>query len=274
MDRRCWCSRSRRLLAAAAWGAVNAPPPPPPPYESFHWNSSSESTSMSSTASSTPGPPDHAELELVSSSYPPSNVRRITTKKHMKLNQSDSHKACGNTLFTTRHYLAAIEAYTLALSLLPETYLTRAAVLHSNIAACHLHLFNPESALHHSTLALQLRPNWSRAMIRQMKALEALGGWKELEGVVEQAKGLLDGSVEVEGGLTEKERREVEGIVKRGEMGCAESAKREVGEVCGKLRELGDGLLGAFGMSTKDFGVRDQGGGKYSMTFGRGEKSG
>lgn len=47
-----------------------------------------------------------------------------------------------------------------------------------------------------------------------------------------------------------------------------EAQEREMGEMWGKLRELGDGLLRPFGLSTNNFQVvKDENTGGYSMNF-------
>ncbi len=49
----------------------------------------------------------------------------------------------------------------------------------------------------------------------------------------------------------------------------AVAQKAETDEMLGKLRELGDGLLGKFGLSTNMFKFDQQEGGGYSMRFER-----
>lgn len=47
----------------------------------------------------------------------------------------------------------------------------------------------------------------------------------------------------------------------------AAQQKKETDEMLGKLKDLGNGLLGKFGLSTDMFKFHEQPGGGYSMSF-------
>ncbi|KAH0613373.1 uncharacterized protein H6S33_009753 [Morchella sextelata] len=184
------------------------------------------------------------------------------------LAESNSYRLSGNTLFTSSLFMAALDAYNLALEHCPVYLTYEAATIHNNISAVHLKLQNPAEAVKSATKALEGRPGWSKALYRRAKGREAVGGWSSLQGAHEDYMALLEKNGE---GLTEREKRDLEEKVKWLPRRIEEAREKDTCEVLGKLKDLGNGLLRPFGLSTDNFGmVKDEKTGGYSLSFGKG----
>ena len=73
------------------------------------------------------------------------------------------------------------------------------------------------------------------------------------------------------GQLTPSDARTVRSMLRELEPKVKEAQEREMGEMWGKLKDLGDGLLKPFGLSTSNFQmVKDEKTGGYSMNFQQG----
>ncbi|XP_073312277.1 protein CLMP1-like [Primulina huaijiensis] len=85
----------------------------------------------------------------------------------------------GNRRFQSKDYLGALKQYEDALKLTPKTNPDR-AVFHSNIAACLMHIkpIDYGSVISECTLALQVQPQFVRALLRRARAYEAIGKYE------------------------------------------------------------------------------------------------
>ncbi|KAD3067953.1 hypothetical protein E3N88_35833 [Mikania micrantha] len=81
----------------------------------------------------------------------------------------------GNKLFQTKYYEGAILKYQKALKLLPGNHLD-VSYLHSNIAACYMQMGITDfpRAIHECDLALEITPNYSKALLKRSRCYEAL----------------------------------------------------------------------------------------------------
>lgn len=184
------------------------------------------------------------------------------------LAESNSYRLSGNTLFTSSLFMAALDAYKLALEYCPIYLTYEAATIHNNISAVYLKLQNPAEAVKSASKALEGRPGWPKALYRRAKGREAVGGWSSLQGAYEDYMTLLEKNGE---GLTEKEKSDLEEKVKWLPRRIEEAKDKDTCEVLGKLKDLGNGLLRPFGLSTDSFGcVKDEKTGGYSLSFGKG----
>lgn len=105
-----------------------------------------------------------------------------------------------------------------------------------------------------------------KALIRRAKARTELGSWAELQGAEEDYTQLLRMRE-----LTGMDRKNAEREVGVLRPRLEEAKSREMREMMGKLKGLGDGLLKPFGMSTDMFNfVRDERTGGYSVNFDKG----
>lgn len=149
--------------------------------------------------------------------------------------ESNSYRLSGNTLFTSSLFMAALDAYNLALEYCPVYLTYEAATIHNNISAVHLKLQNPAEAVKSATKALEGRPGWSKALYRRAKGREAIGGWSSLQGAHEDYMALLEKNGE---GLTEREKRDLEEKVKWLPRRIEEAREKDTCEVLGKLKDV------------------------------------
>ncbi|KAH7035798.1 uncharacterized protein B0I36DRAFT_238350 [Microdochium trichocladiopsis] len=280
--------------------------------------------SGSSTASAVPETskqPLEEELD-----EPP--VERFPPEEEAKLlAESQQHKTKANSLFASGSYQDAIDSYQEAVSLCPHYLYYDLAVLHSNVAACHLKLEQWKEAIKSATDSLKglervdreilageeelersqaaqqtnedddveeeivsvgaqssgpgvpkqdsqeeqaLRKRRedvarirAKALMRRARAKSELGGWSNLSGAEEDYK-QLSGMSNL--GLADKklvhaQLRDLPARIKAAQ-------EKEMGEMWGKLKDLGNGLLKPFGLSTNNFNmVKDEKTGGYSMNF-------
>lgn len=166
-------------------------------------------------------------------------------------------KALGNTRYKAGDYFEAIRFYSRAICHCPlnERHNHSRAVFHSNRAACHLALERNEQCVSDCSIAIELDPRYVRALMRRAKAYEKLD---RLEDAVQD----LDAAVAVDStyapALQEQTR------VKRLYHEKTEKMKEEM---LGKLKGLGNTILGKFGMSLDNFKLEPQEGGGYSVSY-------
>ncbi|KAF2094768.1 hypothetical protein NA57DRAFT_79937 [Rhizodiscina lignyota] len=247
----------------------------------------------------------------------PSDTRFSAEEEAALLSQSHEQKATANNFFTTGSYSDAITRYGQAIASCPNYLDYELAVLHSNIAACHLKLKEWKEAVDSASRAVDglerldpvpkpkaangkdgqtategkqgqevveiddeterrledlsrtgrslddVRKLRVKALLRRAKARSELNTWASLQGAAEDYKQLsnmpslapLDAQT-VRRALTELPPR------------LEEAQKREMADMMGKLKQLGNGILKPFGLSTDNFNmVKDEASGGYSMQF-------
>lgn len=180
-------------------------------------------------------------------------------KRKQLLNEAEALKAAGNTLYGSSKFQEAKEKYLEALGVAPPDALQQQAVYLANIAACDLKLDQPKLACQHCTRALQLQPDYVKALMRRGAALEQQ---EELEQALGDAKRVL----ELDAGNSWAER-----AVARLGPKVAERQERLKEEMLGKLKDLGNNLLGRFGMSLDNFKAeKDPNTGGFSLSYNPG----
>lgn len=106
----------------------------------------------------------------------------------------------------------------------------------------------------------------TKALLRRARARSEAGGWQNLAGAEEDYRAL-----DRVPGLGPADRRTV-----RAQLGALPprtkaAQEAETAEMWGKLRQLGDGILKPFGLSTQNFQmVQDEKTGGYSVNFSQG----
>ncbi|OAD78546.1 hypothetical protein PHYBLDRAFT_107422, partial [Phycomyces blakesleeanus NRRL 1555(-)] len=143
------------------------------------------------------------------------------------------------------------------------------AIYFANIAACHLKLGKPKDARDMCTRAIELDPEYTKALLRRAQANEKIGSYTALSEALEDYKTLvktpnLDAYTRKE--CTRAERT-LPDIIKV-------QMEKEKDEMMGKLKDLGNTLLGKFGLSTNNFQFQqDPNSGGYSMNFVNGDNN-
>lgn len=107
----------------------------------------------------------------------------------------------------------------------------------------------------------------AKALMRRARARSEQGGWSNLEGAVEDYKRLA--AME---NLAAADRKIVQAQLRLLPPRAKAAQEKETAEMWAKLKDLGNGLLKPFGLSTDSFNMaKDEKTGAYSMNFGGGE---
>ncbi|CAM9475806.1 unnamed protein product [Pylaiella littoralis] len=169
-------------------------------------------------------------------------------------------KETGNEHYRNKDFEDAIDYYTMALHYCPEDeeHKKDRAVYLANRAQGHLQLKEYEAVVEDCTAALELDPSYVKALLRRAQANERL---EKYDLALQDAKDLL----EIDPGL-----RLAKESVPRLEKLQNDKNERMKEEAIGKLKELGNSILGNFGLSTDNFKMKqDPETGSYSVNFER-----
>ncbi|CAK5264996.1 unnamed protein product [Mycena citricolor] len=143
-------------------------------------------------------------------------------------------------------------------------YAKARSVLNSNIGACYLKLGDHKAVVDACTQALLDDPNYVKALQRRAASNETLDTWSSLTAAMEDYTTLLKILPPSSALIKEIERSQA--VLKpRHEA----AQKRETDEMMGKLKGIGNSILGNFGLSTDNFQFVPNGQGGYSMNFQR-----
>ncbi|KAK9374258.1 uncharacterized protein V1513DRAFT_401161 [Lipomyces chichibuensis] len=223
--------------------------------------SAQESPSTSSNPKPPAGPP-RSEADHVSDNEnnEEDEFARFSPEEEASLlAQSDEIKRQGNILFADKDYDAAIEKYREGLSICPKYLVQPRSVLWSNISACNAKQEKWKDTVEASTESLKLQPKYMKPLLRRAHANEKLGTWSSLQAAAEDYKLAYEISPTNETRLA----------MMRIQPKIEEAQKRETAEMLGKLKELGNGILRPFGLSTDMFKMQPDGKGGYSMSFSK-----
>ncbi|KAI3320151.1 hypothetical protein HD806DRAFT_507859 [Xylariaceae sp. AK1471] len=103
----------------------------------------------------------------------------------------------------------------------------------------------------------------AKALMRRARARSELGGWSNLSGAEEDYKTLSTMT-----NLTSADEKIVRSQLRALPPKVKVAQEKEMGEMWGKLKDLGNGILRPFGLSTDNFQmVQDEKTGGYSMNF-------
>ncbi|BGO98715.1 TPR domain containing protein [Rhodotorula toruloides] len=138
------------------------------------------------------------------------------------------------------------------------------AILSANVAACLLKLERYKEAVTACDAALEEKPDYAKALHRRALANEAIGSWSSLEASLADYNKLAtlpDVSPLLADQIKAAQRRLPDKV--------RAQQDKEKDEVIGKLKDLGNTLLGKFGLSTDNFKFVEQPGGGHSISFQR-----
>ena len=106
----------------------------------------------------------------------------------------------------------------------------------------------------------------SKALMRRAKAKSEQGGWANLQNAEDDYKALSQLPT-----LPPQDQKIVQAALRSLPPRIDAAKEKEMGDMMGKLKELGNGILKPFGLSTDNFKMeKDPNSGGYSMNFNQG----
>mmetsp|Transcript_38982 Transcript_38982/g.110408 ORF Transcript_38982/g.110408 Transcript_38982/m.110408 type:complete len:175 (-) Transcript_38982:490-1014(-) len=171
------------------------------------------------------------------------------------LHTAELVKQEGNRLFGEQMFVEAAAKYSEAVEAGPPGH-PQLAVYYANRAACMLKLDQHQDAVEDCSSALGLQPNYVKALVRRFTAYEKL---ENLELALADAQKVVE---------LDSSNSAARATVKRLEPVVAEQREKLKEEMMGKLKDLGNMVLGNFGLSVDNFKmVQDPNTGGYSINF-------
>ncbi|KAK7064463.1 Tetratricopeptide repeat protein 1 [Favolaschia claudopus] len=138
------------------------------------------------------------------------------------------------------------------------------AVLNANIGACFVKLEDHKQVVEACTEALLDDPNYVKALQRRAGSNEKINSWSSLTAAQEDYTTLLKILPP-----SDPQVREIERSQRLLKPRVEAAQKAETAEMLGKLKGLGNSILGNFGLSTDNFKFEPNGQGGYSMNFSK-----
>jgi len=199
--------------------------------------------------------PGSCSAEEVSAPAPASP--RDLEREEEQLVPARAAKQLGNEAFKAGKWEDAADHYSDAIDMAPPLA-EEGAVFFANRAACYSKLGHHQDCVDDCTSALTLQPEYVKALLRRAQAREALDlpseALEDMRKVVE-----LDPSCKV-----------AVAAVPRLEAAANAKLEQQKEEMLGKLKELGNSVLGRFGMSLDNFKAdKDPSTGSYNISFQR-----
>lgn len=154
-------------------------------------------------------------------------------------------KEKANELYREQQYLEAIEQYEKASELADDPL---KAICFGNIGLCYFNLDEFEPALEYCDKALGLKQDYIKVRERKIKILM-------IQGRVKDAKEELE-----KGEVAPELKKEVEDV-------SAKEFEKEKTEMLSKLKDLGNTVLGKFGLSLDNFKMQQNENGGYNIGF-------
>ncbi|CAI0547544.1 unnamed protein product [Linum tenue] len=180
--------------------------------------------------------------------------------KQKALVQANDAKLEGNRLFVDKKYEEALAQYDVALQVAPELPSSSElrSICHTNRSVCFLKLGKYEETIKECTKALEINPSYIKAFMRRGEAHEKLTHFEE---AISDMKKILE--LDLSNDFARKSMIRLEPL-------AAEKREKLKEEMIEKLKEMGNSVLGRFGMSVDNFkSVKDPNTGSYSLSFQR-----
>ncbi|KAF7649432.1 hypothetical protein LDENG_00141490 [Lucifuga dentata] len=177
-------------------------------------------------------------------------------EKESRRQQSLAVKEKGNRHFKAAEWLDAEQSYTDALVSCPICFSHQRAILFSNRAAARLRLDLKDQALSDCCRAIDLNPDYVRALLRRAELYEQM---EKMDEALEDYRKVLE--------LDPDQTRARQACMRLPQQ-IQERNERLKEEMLGKLKDLGNMVLRPFGLSTNNFQVnQDADTGSYSINF-------
>ncbi|KAJ6227969.1 tetratricopeptide repeat protein [Anaeramoeba flamelloides] len=215
--------------------------------ESEETNNSNESEEMSGSSETSDS--EIEELEEIT------EIELTEEQKKKRRELSQEAKSKGNKFFVQRDFESAIQEYTLAIELSFEEDQNK-AIYFCNRAACHLSLSNWKECASDCSKTIKISPTYLKAYYRRGISYEHLEQYEESLQDFNKIKELNP--------RFPKLHSAIERITKKRD----EKRTKDLEQMKSQLKNLGNTLLGKFGLSTDNFQVqKDQNSGSYSVQF-------
>ncbi|XP_004076693.1 tetratricopeptide repeat protein 1 [Oryzias latipes] len=177
-------------------------------------------------------------------------------EKESRRQQSLTLKETGNGQFKARNWSEAEDSYSKALALCPVCFSRERAVLFSNRAAARLHLDMKDQAISDCSRAIDLDPDYLRALLRRAELYEQT---EKLDEALEDYQKVLERDPSHSGAR--------QACVRLPPL-IQERNEKLKEEMISKLKDLGNMVLRPFGLSTNNFQVnQDPNSGSYAINF-------
>ncbi|CAK6984192.1 tetratricopeptide repeat protein 1 [Scomber scombrus] len=177
-------------------------------------------------------------------------------ERESRRQQSLTVKEKGNSHFKAGDWLEAEQSYTESLVLCPVCFSRERAVLFSNRAAARLHMDLKDQAISDCSRAIELNPDYVRALQRRAELYEQTD---KLDEALEDYKKVLDQDPNHSAA-----RRACMTLPQQ----IQERNEKLKEEMMSKLKDLGNLILRPFGLSTNNFQLnQDSDTGSYSVNF-------
>ncbi|XP_062976599.1 tetratricopeptide repeat protein 1 [Elgaria multicarinata webbii] len=217
--------------------------------DSFELGGAEENHNSEVDPSASPAEPDEKELLELEKNMP-------EEEKQKRQNESIKLKEEGNEQFKKGEYKEAEDSYAKALQVCPACCSTDRSILYSNRAAARMKQDKKETAISDCSKALELNPNYMKALLRRAELYEKT---EKLDEALEDYKNLLEKDPSIH-----QAREACMRLPKQIE----ERNEKLKDEMLGKLKDLGNLVLRPFGLSTENFQVKqDSSTGSYSINF-------
>lgn len=176
------------------------------------------------------------------------------------INLANDLKLEGNSLFRDGLYEEALSKYELALQAARNAPLSTEvqSICHANRASCFSKLGQHTETIKECTKAIELNPTYLKALLRRAEAHEKLDHYDE---AIKDMKSVLE---------LEPSHDQARRALVRLKPLADEKHEKMKEEMIGKLKDMGNSILGRFGMSVDNFkAVKDPNTGSYSISFQR-----
>ncbi|XP_014498274.1 tetratricopeptide repeat protein 1 isoform X1 [Vigna radiata var. radiata] len=205
-------------------------------------------------------PAESSENALITEESPENSLINEEESRQKALDQANEAKLEGNKLFVDGKYEEALSQYEVALQVAPDTpsSVEIRSICHSNRGVCFLKLGKYDNTIKECTKALELNPVYVKAFVRRGEAHEKLEHFEE---AIADMKKILE--IDPSNDQARKSIRRLEPL-------AAEKREKMKEEMIAKLKDMGNSVLGRFGMSVDNFkAVKDPNTGSYSISFQR-----
>ena len=190
-------------------------------------------------------------------------IEEVDVDAFKDLNEAKKAKEEGNAFFRNKDYINAIESYTRAIATCPDIEKESLAVFYGNRAASY-HALGPTSydlVIEDCTQALEYNNEYVKVLVRRYQTYEKK---EKYDVALDDAKKVKE---------LDPSYPKIQFEVSRLERIHNEKLEEMKTEAMGKLKDLGNSILGNFGMSVDDFKFQqDPNTGSWSMNMGQNNK--